>query len=90
MSPRERILEVVGDAELMFLEPKAFDRAIVGCAARAGGMLAVCYDTELVLEVLQEDGMSPEEAVEYFEFNVIGAWVGDETPVFLTRLPDDS
>ena len=25
------------------------------------------------------------EAVEYFEYNVIGAWVGEHTPVFVTR-----
>jgi hypothetical protein len=27
--------------------------------------------------------MSWEEAVEYFDFNVAGAWVGESTPVFL-------
>ena len=26
-----------------------------------------------------------EEAVEYFEYNVIGAWGGEHTPVFVTR-----
>ena len=26
-----------------------------------------------------------EEAVEYFEYNTIGAWVGEHTPVFITR-----
>ena len=26
-----------------------------------------------------------EEAIEYFEYNVIGAWVGEHTPVFVTR-----
>jgi hypothetical protein len=29
------------------------------------------------------DGMTEEEAVEYFDFNQIGAWVGDRTPCFL-------
>ena len=35
-----------------------------------------------------EDGMTEEEAVEYFEFNIIGAWMGEETPCFLS--PNDS
>ena len=42
------------------------------------------YDKEKCLEILTErDGMSWEEAVEYFDFNVAGAWVGESTPVFL-------
>ena len=29
-----------------------------------------------------------DEAVEYFEFNVAGSYVGESTPTFLTILPD--
>ena len=29
------------------------------------------------------DGMSYDEAMEYFDFNVQGAWVGENTPIFL-------
>jgi hypothetical protein len=29
--------------------------------------------------------MSEEEAYEWFEFNQIGAWLGDATPCFLTK-----
>jgi hypothetical protein len=36
------------------------------------------------MKVLQErDGMSNEEAHEYMEFNVVNAYVGDFTPVFM-------
>ena len=27
--------------------------------------------------------MTNEEAIEYFEFNVVGAWMGEGTPIFL-------
>ena len=30
--------------------------------------------------------MEYEEAIEYFEFNVVGAWVGDNTPVFISHM----
>jgi hypothetical protein len=30
--------------------------------------------------------MTEEEAEEYFQFNVEGAWVGDNTPVFIEPL----
>jgi hypothetical protein len=29
--------------------------------------------------------MTEEEAEEYFSFNTLGAWVGEHTPLFLTR-----
>ena len=61
-----------------------FNDAIIGVCVRAGGMgPVVLYDVNKCLEILVErDGMSDEAAVEFFEFNVCSAWVGDETPVF--------
>ena len=32
------------------------------------------------------EDMSYEEAVEFFEFNVTGAYVGEHTPAFLTPI----
>jgi hypothetical protein len=32
-----------------------------------------------------EEEMTSEEALEWFEFNQIGAWVGDSTPCFITK-----
>jgi hypothetical protein len=34
---------------------------------------------------MKRDGMTEEEALEYFHFNVVGAYVGKFTPVFITR-----
>ena len=31
----------------------------------------------------KRDGMTQEEALEFFEFNVVGAWVGEQTPIFV-------
>jgi hypothetical protein len=31
-----------------------------------------------------DDGMTDEEAIEYFEYNQIGAWVGEQTPCFIS------
>ena len=30
-----------------------------------------------------KEGMTDEEAVEYFEYNVVGSWMGEGTPIFL-------
>ena len=36
--------------------------------------------------LVERDGMEYEDAVENFEFNVVGAWVGDNTPVFISHM----
>ena len=42
------------------------------------------YSKDRCLHVLMErDGMSREDALEFFDFNVAGAWVGEGMPVFL-------
>lgn len=83
---REEIIECLGDdEEVLFLDGDGFDRAIVGIVERFGGIRAVCYDYERVIRALKKQGMTDEDAREYFEFNIIGAFVGDHTPVFLTR-----
>jgi hypothetical protein len=63
-----------------------YDEAIVGIGV-CQGVEIVVYDTANVLRVLRRrDGMTQSEAEEFFEFNVLGAWVGERTPLFI-RMP---
>jgi hypothetical protein len=44
----------------------------------------VIYDEDKCIQILMErDGMTDEEAIEFFEFNVVGAYVGDHTPIYV-------
>lgn len=61
-----------------------FDAAIIGYVERCGQPTIAAYDVPKCIEILQEDGLSFEEATEHFDFNVRGAWVGDRTPAWLT------
>ena len=61
-----------------------FDDCIAGVVHRYGQPTIICYDKEKVLEQVMDDGMTDEEAVEYFEYNQIGAWVGEQTPCFIS------
>ena len=60
-----------------------FDDAIIGIAERAGMEPVVAYDVNKIIEILARD-MSEDEAVEYFEFNILGAYMGERTPVFVS------
>jgi hypothetical protein len=51
-------------------------------------MPVAVYDYAKCIDILAES-MDYEEALEYFEYNVIGAYVGEQTPIFL-RYPENS
>jgi len=62
------------------------DDAIIGpaCIWRNNTQVNVLvYDGEVMRERFMNDGMSSEEAREYIEFNVEGAYVGVHTPVIV-------
>lgn len=79
MSIREELSEEFGD--LLFAD--GFDDAILGVAERIGMEPVVAYSTPKIIEILARD-MTEDEAVEYFEFNILGAYVGERTPVFIS------
>lgn len=80
---RAEVLERLGDdQEVIFLEPNTLDVAIVGLIDRFGAEPVVCYDREKLIEALAGD-MGLEDAEEWYGFNIIGAYLGPLTPVFL-------
>jgi hypothetical protein len=62
-----------------------FDDAILGVVERIG-LQTVCYDLNRVIAILMEQGMDEQDAWDWYQFNMVGAWVGEATPVFLERL----
>ena len=73
------IQEVEGAALLT-----GFDEAIIGSASTFGKDVVVAYDYKKIINVLiNRDGMSYDEAVEYFDFNIGGLHVSDRNPIFV-------
>ena len=54
---------------------------IIGVAQQFN-IMSVAYNRDKCIEILMKD-MDQLEAIEYFEFNVIGAYVGEQTPTFI-------
>jgi hypothetical protein len=61
------------------------ESALVGVSRRCGQPVLAVYDEELIIQSLIAQGLDAEEAVEFYEFNVAGAWVGPMTPIILVR-----
>ena len=81
---RDNITDDYPDIPLLFMDPaKYYDQAIMGVIEGKAHATAVAYDYDKVIEANMQQGMDYEGAVEYFEYNQIGAYVGEHTPVFL-------
>lgn len=72
----EKILEWFPEDEI--LKADGFDAAIIGIETKS---MRLIYSSSRCIEILCEQ-MNHEEAVEFFNFNVLGAYVGELTPIF--------
>jgi hypothetical protein len=83
---RQALLDQIEYQELEeILLADGHDHAIIGLVdLDFGKRTVVAYSTRLIIEgLMNRDGMSWEEAQEFFDFNIKGAWVGPNTPVFV-------
>jgi len=63
------------------LRADGFNQAIIGNEYHTN---RVVYSIERMLQILiDRDGMSMEEAIEFFDFNIGGAYVGEMTPMYV-------
>jgi hypothetical protein len=80
---KEELLEEYGDlvGYIELVTADGFDDAILGIDSKS---YRVIYDADIMVEILMEDeDMSEEEALEYLDYNVFNAWIGDQTPIYL-------
>ena len=65
-----------------------FENAFLGVVESFGNEPKACYSLEDCEEILcSRDNMTPDEAVEYLDFNVTQAYVGKHTPAFISVMP---
>jgi hypothetical protein len=79
----DKVLEWIDETFDVVVYPSGFENCILGVAEKFGGPPVAVLDIEKMLSQMQEEGMTYEEALEYFEFNILAAYVGDQTPVYV-------
>jgi hypothetical protein len=95
------ILEKIAEINPEALTIDGFDDAIVGIGERINLGPVVIYDEEKMIEIIMndmdvsvdelEEGETIEDkkysmALEHFEFNIKGAWLGEFTPIFMRKI----
>lgn len=68
-------------------DKEAFNNALIGMGGRCGMTGIAIYDSEKVKEILMNKyEMDYENATEWYEYNIIGAYAGENTPLFVDDL----
>lgn len=80
MTVLERILQDYPEGEFLRMTEGNFDAAIIGVDQDGERLI---YDSNSVVQVLINEGMDEEDAWDYFYYNIAGAYVGKNTPLFI-------
>ncbi len=58
--------------------------AIIGITQEFGNGPRILYSRNKILEILQErDEMTHSEAEEFYDYNILGLYAGEQNPIFL-------
>lgn len=84
MFDKVELWEALEEAECLLAD--GFDEAVVGISF--GVTPKTIYSVHKIVEILMEEGMEWEDAVEHFSYNIAGAYVGEKTPIFIYDLDE--
>lgn len=77
---RELIDEIAEGAIIL----DGFDDCIIGLTEEFGNNIRILYSTEKIIDKLMLDSeMTEEDAWEYYSFNIVGGYYGEQNPIFL-------
>lgn len=90
-----RLREQIADENPEALFADGLDEALIGPMRRCGQPTLAAYSYRKAVEALMrpgsmfDEGLSYDDAVEWMEFNVVGAWMGPNTPAWVYDDEDD-
>ena len=65
--------------DIQFLKADGFDDAVIGIDGRTDRLI---YSTTKVIDILIKEGMTREDALDHFYFNIEGSYMGEKTPIW--------
>ena len=64
-----------------------YDDCIIGVGTRSGMLSVFIYDKQkMITKLVKRDDMSYQEAFEFIDFNIEGAYIGEDTPILVNLL----
>ncbi len=87
MFSKEEIFALLSDEGALIAD--GFDKAIIGITF--GVNMVAVYSVQACIDILMEnDEMNFSDAVEYFEYNMAGSYLGEKTPIFVYDIQEDA
>ena len=77
MTTLELIIEAYPEDQFMTID--GYDSAVIGLDERR---MLLIYSANKILKALRED-MDQEDALDFFEYNIKGAYMGPQTPIIM-------
>lgn len=75
----EKIIENFPDEKILVAD--GYDDCVIGYEFK--DTIRLIYSVKLIIDkLIREDGMDEIDAIEHFDYNIGGAWVGEQTPIF--------
>lgn len=59
------------------------DSALIGYGSRVDMEPVAIYSYRLLIKAIMDEGTSEEEAAEYVDYNIVGLWAGERTPIIV-------
>ena len=78
-------MEILEEEECLTAD--GFDDALVGCTY--GSNVVAVYDINKMVEVLIHEGMDYDDAVEFLDYNVVSAYMGEKTPLYINFVTEE-
>lgn len=82
---KDDLMEILEEEECLTAD--GFDDALIGCTY--GANVVAVYDIDKMIETLMEEGLDWDEAAEFLDFNVVGAYVGEKTPKYMRFVTEE-
>jgi len=74
--------KLLKEREQSILLADGLEEAFIGIGYQFHTPVAI-YSKSKALQCLEKEGMGELEAIEFFDYNIAGAYVGEQTPIFL-------
>ena len=85
MWSKEETWQLLEDEECLTAD--GFDDAVIGIVY--GVQPKAVYSVKKIIDILIEEDMSYEDAIEHFEYNIAGSYVGEKTPIYVYDIQED-
>jgi hypothetical protein len=79
-------LPEINKDDYQLIKVEGHDNAYIGVGVSFGQLDRLVYDTDIIIDNLIKQGMTHQEAEEYYSYNILDAYVGQKMPIYMSKI----